>query len=509
MICLCLVLLLVTASFIAGCTESGQKNPDAGELKNKYLENAGKIEDYQSEYHSKKDGLIFFDWKKPSEYRMEYRDSTKNAPGTLLLMNKTTAVRYDAEENTYRIMPEIAYLPRHDYQNMIRRAVRDEKFTITDTVQADERMLYNIEILTEPWSDKYTDYISSKICAQIDPQSGLAWNITTYYPSDTLNDIIEYKKIEVNTGIPEERFSFSPPSGSGLGCESKSPLSCAAGKNDSDRDCTEDLLTQPIGGFSGNRFLIALYNYDRAERISDPDPSGSVNYTFYSRNMEPGIVKYEICRVAGLYEATPLPLPRNFTVAVEPREFAAEPGKIYTSEVTVHLQPESEIDNLWLYLHADVEGAPGAVTDDWVRVSADDGTPMSGAGLWHFYQGKGEYCQDLLVVSQGESGHAQFHISTGELDTGTVTMKLKTVPCSLDHGPVGEDERPPWPEGIDVSVKPERFTARSFADYYIDMIFSVDSTVKPGDYCFSVQLRTPTGGFDYSAFTLRVIRGEK
>jgi outer membrane lipoprotein-sorting protein len=119
-----------------GCTESGQKSPDAGELKNKYLENAGKIEDYQSEYHSKKDGLIFFDWKKPSEYRMEYRDSTKNAPGTLLLMNKTTAVRYDAEENTYRIMPEIEYLPRHDYQNMIRRAVRDEKFTITDTVQA-------------------------------------------------------------------------------------------------------------------------------------------------------------------------------------------------------------------------------------------------------------------------------------------------------------------------------------------------------------------------------------
>lgn len=210
----CLFLLLVTFSLLSGCTSGQYDNLSAGELKIQYLENAGKIEDYQSEYSSSKDGTILFDWKSPAEYRMEYMDSKKNAPGTLLLMNKTTGVSYDAKENTYKIQPEIAYLPRHDYQAVIQRAVRDEEFKITNTKTADGRMLYEIEILTEPWSDKYTDYISSKIEAWIDPKSGLVWNITTYYPSDTVNDVIEYNRIEVNTNIPESRFSLFPPSGS-------------------------------------------------------------------------------------------------------------------------------------------------------------------------------------------------------------------------------------------------------------------------------------------------------
>lgn len=512
-----LFLLLVTFSLLSGCTSGQYDNLSAGELKIQYLENAGKIEDYQSEYSSSKDGTILFDWKSPAEYRMEYMDSKKNAPGTLLLMNKTTGVSYDAKENTYKIQPEIAYLPRHDYQAVIQRAVRDEEFKITNTKTADGRMLYEIEILTEPWSDKYTDYISSKIEAWIDPKSGLVWNITTYYPSDTVNDVIEYNRIEVNTNIPESRFSFFPPSGSKpRGSVERPGIIKTENYSDSlhpallfgSNDYTSDLLTLPIGGFNGERFLIYLFDYDGTKWVKKPDPSASINYTFYSRNMKPGTVKYKITRVAGLYETSPLPLPRNFTVTIEPDEFKAEPGKTYTSKVTAHMQPDSDYDNLWLYIHADIEELPDAITDDWVRVAINDGTPMSGAGLYHFYQGSGDYAQDMLVVPQGKTGVAQFIVHTGELDTGIVTMNLTTVPCNLNHGPIGEDERPSWPKGIQVSVTPEKFTARSFADYFLDMSFYIDSSVKPGDYCFSAQLRTPTGGFDFSAFTLRVIRGD-
>lgn len=513
----CLFLLLVTFSLLSGCTSGQYDNLSASELKNKYLENAGKIEDYQSEYYSSKDGTILFDWKAPEEYRMEYADSKKNAPGTVLLMNKTTGVSYDAKENTYEIQPEIAYLPRHDYQAIIQRAVLNEEFTIIGTEPAGDSIRYGIEILTEPWSNKYTDYISSKIIAWIDPKSGLVWNITTYYPSDTVNDVIEYNRIEVNTNIPESRFSFFPPSGSKpRGAVEKPGIIKTENYSDSlhpalvsgSTDYTSDLLTLPIGGFNGERFLIHLLNYDGTTWVQKPDPSGSINYTFYSRNMKHGAVKYTITRVAGLYETSPLSLPRNFTVTIEPDEFEAEPGKIYTSKVTAHMQSDSESDNLWLYIHANIEGSPDAVTDDWVRVAVDDGTPMSGAGLYHFYQGSGDYAQDLLVVPQGKTGVAQFIVHTGELDTGIVTMNLTTVPCSLNHGPIGEDERPAWPKGIHASVTPDRFTARSFADYYLNMSFSVDSSVKPGDYCFSAQLRTPTGGFEFSSFTLRVISDE-
>jgi len=50
--------------------------------------------------------------------------------------------------------------------------------------------------------------------------------------------------------------------------------------------------------------------------------------------------------------------------------------------------------------------------------------------------------------------------------------------------------------GIYVTVDPDRFTARIFADNFTNRSFVVDRTVKPGDFCFSAILRTPTGRMD-------------
>jgi hypothetical protein len=62
-------------------------------------------------------------------------------------------------------------------------------------------------------------------------------------------------------------------------------------------------------------------------------------------------------------------------------------------------------------------------------VAVEDGSEMSGMGLYHFYQGTGGYCQDLLVIPKGGSGHALFLIRTGELDTGMVSVNLTPVPA--------------------------------------------------------------------------------
>jgi hypothetical protein len=221
--------------------------------------------------------------------------------------------------------------------------------------------------------------------------------------------------------------------------------------------------------------------------------------------MDPGTVRYQVSHVAELYDTTALPMPENISVSVEPDEFTAEPGHAYSSKVTVHVSPATSLrENFWLSLHADVEGVPDAITDDWVRLALDDGSTMSGVGLYHFYQGTGGYCQDLLSIPQGSTGHVPFFIRTGELDTGTVSVNLTAMPCSPDHGPLWADELPPWPAGITGSVEPDRFTGRSFANYLVALSFTVDPVVRPGDYCFSVILRTPTGGFDFAPFTVRV-----
>jgi hypothetical protein len=225
--------------------------------------------------------------------------------------------------------------------------------------------------------------------------------------------------------------------------------------------------------------------------------------------MNKGTVKLHISRVTGLYATEPLPTPPNFTVTIEPDNFTAEPGGVYTSKVTVHLQPDSKPYDTWLYLHADAEGAPDAIADDWVRVAVDDGSEMAGMGLYHFYKGSGGYCQELVVVPQGGSASVPFFIRTGELDTGSVSLNLISYPCSVDHGPLEADEIPAWPKGIRAGVDLNRFTGRSFADYYTGMSFAADPSLQPRDYCFSAQLRTPTGGFDFSPITVRVIPGDR
>jgi outer membrane lipoprotein-sorting protein len=513
---LALLFLILISCITSGCADRripGDKPVDLGCT---YLDHAGGIRDFVSEYTSTSDGTVQFDWKEPGLYRMEYKGSPSVSPGTITV-NRTTALWYDARSGSVQIDPDNRSPREHDYQAMVRKIIGDGQYTIIGRDMLDGHTLYEIEVITEPWSVNYTTYVSSKVQAWIDPEAGLAWNITTYYPADTVNNRIRYSRIETNTGISDDHFVFTPPAGTAVQCgyipgttdaENFDPGSLPPALEPGCLSCTDALLTRPVGGFSGDRLLVSLYDYQASGQTLRTDPRRSINYTFYARAMHPGNVRYTISRVAGLYKTDPVPMPKNITVLVEPAEFLGEPGNAYPSTVTVFVKPGTVLkENFWLHIHADVEGVPDAVTDDWVRLAIDDGSLMSGMGLYHFYQGGGGYCQKVLVIRQGESGHLPFAIRNSELDTGNVSLGLVTSPCIVDHGPLRPDERPPWPAGIHAVITPDHFTGRSFASYLSDMSFTVDPAVLPGDYCFSAVLRTPTGGGDYAPFTLRVVPG--
>nr|WP_320161184.1 hypothetical protein [uncultured Methanoregula sp.] len=513
---LVLLLFIGISCFVSGCVNSRNTSFTPVDMGSTFLDHAGGIRDYRSEYTSKSDGIVRLDWKSPGLYRMEFMGSPAVSPG-IITMNRTTAVWYDARDKTFLVEPDNREPREHDYQAMVQQIVRDDKYTIIGRDTQDGHTLYGIEVLTEPWSMNYTSYASSKVQAWIDPESGLAWNITTFYPKDTVNNRIRYSKIEVNTGIPDDHFAFIAPDGSAVTCgyisgptnaESFDPKSLPSALEPGCLHCTDALLTRPVGGFSGDRLLVSLYDYQAGGQSLKTDPNRSIDYTFYARAMQPGNVRYTISRVADLYRTEPEPMPGNISFLVEPGEFLAEPGHAYTSTVTAHVKSGTVLkENFWIHIHADVEGVPDAITDDWVRLAIDDGSLMSGMGLYHFYQSSGGYCQKVLVIRQGESGVAPFAIRNSELDTGNVTLGLVTSPCIVDHGPLRPDERPPWPEGIRATITPDRFTGRSFASYLSDMSFAVDPTVRPGDYCFSAILRTPTGGGEYAPLTLRVVKG--
>ncbi|MFA6361929.1 outer membrane lipoprotein carrier protein LolA [Methanoregula sp.] len=513
-----IMLLIGISSIIPGCMNSQETSFTPVDLASTFFNHANLITDYQSEYTSTSDGTVQFDWKAPALYRMEYINSTNPVTGSLLIMNRTTAVEYSPGEKTYHIEPDMQYLPQHDYQKMVRQIVQDGQYSVIGREVMNGHTIYLIEGLPDNWQSKDMPYLISKVRAWIDPESGLAWNITTFYPADTVNNQIDYSRIDVNTGIADDHFAFVPPQGSSVQCgytggstdaENYNPKNLPPALEPGCLNCTDALLTRPVGGFSGDKLLVSLYDYEAGGRTIDPDPHRSINYTFYARAMKPGNVRYTVSRVAGLYDTEPEPMPENISVFVEPGEFTAEPGHEYTSAVTVHVKPGTVMrENFWIHIHAAVEGEPDALTDDWVRLAVDDGSEMSGMGLYHFYQGSGGYCQKVLVIRQGETGHTRFAIRNSELDTGNVTLGLVTSPCSVDHGPLRPDERPAWPEGIRATITPDLFTGRSFATYLTDMSFDISLEVLPGDYCFSAVLRTPTGGGDYAPFTVRVIPGE-
>jgi outer membrane lipoprotein-sorting protein len=510
------MLLLGISSIVPGCVNSQETRFTPVDMAGTFFSHADLITDYQSEYTSTSDGTVRFDWKAPALYRMEYTGSSSVSPGTIITMNRTTAVWYDARQKTYRVEPEIRYLREHDYQAMVRQIVQDGQYTIIGRDTRDGHTLYGIEVLTEPWSTKYTTSISSKVQAWIDPESGLAWNITTFYPADTVNNVIRYNRIVTNTGISDDHFAFTPIKETAVTCDAYSPASqsrfdlqnVSAALLPGCTNCTGALLTRPVGGFNGNDIIISLMTWKNFTRVADPHPTGSIRYTFYSREMSTGTVKYRISRVKGLYETEAMPMPDGVAVSIVPDEISPQPGKVFNSTVTVSIDPEkfsSDDHQFWIYLHAAGEGSGDIIADDWVRVAVSDGDFMMGVG--HFHTSGGSYCQKLLVVRPGEIGHLPFMIRTGERDTGNVTLGLVTSPCIVDHGPLRPDERPVWPEGIRATITPDQFTGRSFATYLPDMSFDISPEVSPGDYCFSAVLRTPTGGSEFAPFTLRVVSG--
>jgi outer membrane lipoprotein-sorting protein/predicted secreted protein len=247
------VLLICILSIICpGCLTSSppDTNLTAGELADQYLTRVDAIRDYRSEY-TVTSGMvtdnpivsrIHFDYKSPSFARMEFLASDVSVPGTFAMTNGTTNVWYDADTQTYDISDRSNFFPEYDYQRMVRRIVADRNFTILERDTSRGATRYLIEVSTKPWDSLYTSYISSRVRAWIEPSTGRAWTIMTYYdcnspgiptptpppasavppmgcpPSDVPNREISYESIEFNTGIPDSYFNFVPPEGSGPRC---------------------------------------------------------------------------------------------------------------------------------------------------------------------------------------------------------------------------------------------------------------------------------------------------
>jgi predicted secreted protein len=243
--------ILVVIALYPGCLNAApqEENLTAAGLADQYLLHADAIRDYRSEYSVSSGTVdnpfserIRYDYKKPFFARMEQTYSSSRVPGSFATTNGTGIAWYDAETRTYDLSSGMKLTREYDFQDIVRRIIADRNFAIVrrDTSHGPAR--YQIEVVTEPYSDKYTPYISSRIRAWVEPSTGLVWNVMTYYgcgssPIPTTppgfgtekvcgdlerpNKEIQYESIAVNTGIPDSYFDFIPPEGSSPRCVPK------------------------------------------------------------------------------------------------------------------------------------------------------------------------------------------------------------------------------------------------------------------------------------------------
>jgi predicted secreted protein len=246
--------VLFVIALCPGCLTGApqEENLTAAGLADQYLLHADAIRDYRSEYcvssgtvENLVTARLRYDSKAPSFARMEQLQSNSRAPGSFGTTNGTSTAWYDAESRTYDLCSGMKLAREYDYQAIVRRIVADRNFTIIARDTSHGAARYQIEVVTEPWSDKYTPYISSRIRAWVEPSTGLAWNVRTYYgcgsaplpttppafpaigtskvcgDSERPNNEIQYESIAVNTGMPDSYFYFVPPDGSGPRCVPK------------------------------------------------------------------------------------------------------------------------------------------------------------------------------------------------------------------------------------------------------------------------------------------------
>lgn len=242
-------IVLIRATVLSGCTSTpGAENLTKSEIAYQYLLHSGAITSFRSEYNETswltgETRQVRYDYRSPMSYRVVPVESSDNRPGSFWVSNGTTTASYDAKTGKY----DIGITPpgEQGWQAVIRHIVSDGNFTVRDRSIIEGMPRYTIDVATPRWSEFYSRRQNSWMRAVIEPQTGLAWNITVYKncSADTLTTPtlppgrtitvqdcngfdralieIRYEWIQVNTVFPEGYFDFVPPPGSVPRCDPK------------------------------------------------------------------------------------------------------------------------------------------------------------------------------------------------------------------------------------------------------------------------------------------------
>lgn len=233
---------------------------------------------------------------------------------------------------------------------------------------------------------------------------------------------------------------------------------------------TKELITAPIGGFHTNFIRLK------------PGELDVTNYTFYSRNSEPGEVSYNIYRVKKVYETEDMGMPDGLSASIEPSGYIAQPNENYTSKLIINTTPELTFHGAGteytLYLQADFEGENRVRSDDWIRILVEGEETVPGAsGLYQPYL---TLQNESITLETGQIGETYCTYYTGGVGIRDISYEVHRISDESDELPV--------PSGLTVNIEPSNFIAKNFENYTSHITVKTSPDLPSGEYILNVEI---------------------
>ena len=236
---------------------------------------------------------------------------------------------------------------------------------------------------------------------------------------------------------------------------------------------TPALLTLPVGGFENGRIFVSSFS-----------PEGFINYTFFARNMTPGIIELRISPVNEARSTEEHAPYEDLAVSIYPERLTVAPGQSYSAEIRVNLTSTRYDDTLQLlpyYIQARSASGDEMIADDWVIVYAGGAFVPGVSGFYHGYASLNDADRELTIAA-GETSTATYLFQSGLGGTGFVQYNLSRISGDLNMMPMPADEKKPFPPGMQVAISPNNYTARSFGYYPSILTVKTSPDLLPGDY---------------------------
>jgi len=209
------IVAIIMGAMFAGCVEDMSPEQIATEMQQKQdsIEDITMTMSYSNLYNFGEDRITEIEYigKKPNMMRMEYILPAEMAGQVMVLDGKTLWMYYPAENQVITVeVPEIDQPFETDPVEFIEEVLNNSETSLLGSEIIDGRSTYVIDMIPKETGKLF---LHGKTIFWVDKETWMPLKIEMYDNEGKLVNTMEYKNIEINTGVPDSVFKFKIPEG--------------------------------------------------------------------------------------------------------------------------------------------------------------------------------------------------------------------------------------------------------------------------------------------------------